>query len=120
MGSEKREGIWTVPPFRLIKQGMGSVKLNFMEATPAAQLIEIEVIGGVGSIVLVLPDGWAADADRLHKGSKSVKVPRDPAPGKPLFVIYGSLGLGSFKVRAPNRFDKRGSARKTRHRQLGR
>jgi hypothetical protein len=58
------------------------------------------VIGGAGSIVLVLPDGWAADADRLHKGSKSVKVPRDPAPGKPLLVIYGSLGLGSFKAAA--------------------
>ncbi len=120
MGSEKRQGVWTVPPFILIKQGMGSVKLNCLEATPAAQLIEIQVIGGAGSIVLVLPDGWAADADRLHKGSKSVKVPREPAPGKPLLVIYGSLGLGSFKVRPPNRNDKRRSARKTRRRELGR
>ena len=120
MGSEKRSGVWTVPPFILIKQGMGSVKLNCVEATPAAQLIEVEVIGGAGSIVLVLPDGWAADADRLHKGSKSVKVPREPAPGKPLLVIYGSVGLGSFKVRPPNRFDKRRSARETRDRQLGR
>jgi hypothetical protein len=120
MGSEKRQGVWTVPPFIVIKQGMGSVKLNCLEATPAAQLIEIEVIGGAGSIVIVLPDGWAADADRLYKGSKSVKVPREPAPGKPLLVIYGSVGLGSFKVRPPNRFDKRRSARETRHRQLGR
>jgi hypothetical protein len=120
MGSEKRIGVWTVPPFILIKQGMGSVKLNCLEATPAAPLIEVEVIGGAGSIVLVLPDGWAVDADRLHKGSKSVKVPREPAPGKPLLVIYGSVGLGSFKVRPPNRFDKRRSARETRHRELGR
>jgi hypothetical protein len=120
MGSEKRRGVWTVPPFILIKQGMGSVELNCLEATPAAQLIEIQVIGGVGSVALVLPDGWAADADRLSKGSKSVKVPREPAPGKPLLVIYGSLGLGSFKVRPPNRHDKRRSARKTHHRELGR
>jgi hypothetical protein len=120
MGSEKRRGVWTVPPFILIKQGMGSVELNCLEATPAAQLIEIQVIGGVGSVVLVLPDGWAADADRLSKGSKSVKVPREPAPGRPLLVIYGSLGLGSFKVRPPNRHDKRRSARETHHRALGR
>jgi Domain of unknown function (DUF1707) len=120
MGSEKRRGVWTVPPFILIKQGMSSVELNCLEATPAAQLIEIQVIGGVGSVVLVLPDGWAADADRLSKGSKSVKVPREPAPGKPLLVIYGSLGLGSFKVRPPNRHDKRRSARQTHHRALGR
>jgi DUF1707 SHOCT-like domain len=120
MGSEKRRGVWTVPPFILIKQGMGSVELNFLEATPAAQLIEIQVIGGVGSVVLVLPDGWAADADRLSKGSKSVKVPREPAPGKPLLVIYGSVGLGSFKVRPANRHDKRRSAREKHHRELGR
>jgi hypothetical protein len=120
MGSEKRRGVWTVPPFILIKQGMGSVELNCLEATPAAQLIEIQVIGGVGSVVLVLPDGWAADADRLSKGSKSVKVPREPASGRPLLVIYGSLGLGSFKVRPPNRHDKRRSARETHHRALGR
>ena len=109
MSSEKRRGVWTMPPFILINQGVGSVKLNCLEATPAAELIEIEVIGGAGSIVLVLPDGWAVDADRLSKswGSKAVKVPREPAPGKPLLVIYGSLGMGSLKVRPPNRLDQR-------------
>jgi Domain of unknown function (DUF1707) len=119
-GSEKRGGVWTVPPFILINQGLGSVKLNCLEATPAAQLIEIEVIGGAGSIVLVLPDGWAVDADRLSKslGSKSVKVPREPAPGKPLLVIYGAVGLGSFKVRPANRVDQRRIEKK--HRALGR
>jgi hypothetical protein len=119
-GTEKRGGVWTVPPFILINQGLGSVKLNCLDATPAAQLIEIEVIGGAGSIVLVLPDGWAVDADRLSKslGSKSVKVPREPAPGKPLLVIYGAVGLGSFKVRPANRFDQRRIEKK--HRALGR
>ena len=116
MSSEKRGGVWTVPPFMLINQGLGSVKLNCLEATPAAQLIEIEVIGGAGSIVLVLPEGWAVDADRLSKswGSKSVDVPREPAPGKPLLLIYGALGLGSFKVRSANRFDQRRIEKKRR------
>ena len=117
-GSEKRDRVWTVPPFILIRPGMGSVKLNCLEATPAAPLIEIQVIGGPGSIVVVLPDGWAADTDRLSRGSKSVKVPREPAPGKPLLVFYGSLGLGSFKVRPPNRLDQRRIAG-ANHRKLG-
>ena len=92
MGGEKRRGVWTVPPFMLINQGMGSVKLNCLEATPAAQLIEVEVIGGAGSIVLVLPDGWAVDADRLSKswGSKSVKV--SPGTG-PRQAVAGDLRL---------------------------
>jgi hypothetical protein len=122
VSSEKRRGVWTVPPFIRINPGLGSVKLDFLEALPAAQLIEVEVIGGAGSIVLVLPDGWAVDADRLSKafGSKSVKVPRKPAPGRPLLVIYGSLGVGGFKVRPPNRFDRRRIAGKTSQRELGR
>ena len=116
MSSEKRGGLWTVPPFMLINQGLGSVTLNGREATPAAQLMEFEGIGGAGSIVLVLPDGWAVDADRLSKswGSKSVDVPREPAPGKPLLLIYGALGLGSFKVRSANRFDQRRIEKKRR------
>jgi hypothetical protein len=122
VSTEKRRGVWTVPPFIRINQGVGSVKLNCLEATPAAQMIEIEVIGGAGSVVLVLPDGWAVDTDRLAKawGSKSVKVPREPAPGKPLLVISGSLGMGSFKVRPPNWFDRRQITSKTNQRELGR
>jgi hypothetical protein len=122
VSSEKRRGAWTVPPFIVINQGVGSVKLNCLEATPAAQLIKIQVTAGAGSVVLVLPDGWAANTDRLSKGwgSKSVKVPREPAPGKPLLVFYGSLGMGSLKVRPPNRLDRRRIAGTTEHRQLGR
>jgi Domain of unknown function (DUF1707) len=117
MSSDKRRGVWTMPPFIQINQGVGSVKLNCLEATPAAQLIEIQVVGGAGSIVLVLPDGWAVDADRLSKswGSKKVRVPRDPAPGKPLLVIYGSLGMGSLKVRPPNKLDQRRIAGTNHH-----
>jgi hypothetical protein len=103
MSVEKRQGVWTVPPFMRLNQGVGGVKLNCLEATPAAPVIEVEVIPGAGTIVLVLPEGWAVDTDRLAKswGSKSVKVTREPAPGKPLLVFYGSLGMGSFKVRPP-------------------
>jgi hypothetical protein len=120
MSSEKRQGAWTVPPFVRISPGMGSVKLDCLDATPAAQVIEVEVTAGAGSILIVLPDGWAADVDRLSNswGSKAVKVPRDPAPGKPLLVFYGAVGLGSFKVRPPSRRDLRRAAR--RRRELGR
>ena len=111
-----------MPPFLVINQQLGAVKLNFLEAVPAAQLIDIRVVGGAGSILLVLPDGWAADADRVSKGlgSKSVKVPREPAPGKPLLVLYGSVGVGRLKVRPPNRLEQRRVTAKPDQRQLGR
>ena len=121
-GSEKRRGVWTVPPFMMINQGLGTVKLNFLQANPAAQLIDIQVTGGAGSIVLVLPEGWAVDADRVSKGwgSKSVRVGREPAPGRPLLVLYGSLGMGSLKVRPPNRLEQRRLAAETANRALDR
>ena len=109
LSSEKRTGVWTLPPYIRINQGMGSVKLNCLQANAAAQVIEIEVIGGAGSIVMILPDGWAVDHDRLSKswGSKSIKVPREPAPGKPLLVVWGGVGLGSFKARPASRSELR-------------
>jgi hypothetical protein len=122
VSSEKRRGVWTVPPFIVISQGFGSVKLDFVEAIAAAQLIEIEVVGGAGSIALVLPDGWGVDADRVSKawGSKSVKVPRQPAPGKPLLVLHGSLGVGRLRIRPPSRIQLRRITAKARQHELGR
>lgn len=101
VSSEKRDGTWIVPPFVRISSGMGSVKLNCLRATAAAPLVEVEVVAGAGSVVIIVPDGWAANDDRLDKtlGSKAIKVPRQPAPGHPLLVLHGSVGMGSFKVR---------------------
>ena len=101
VSSEKRDGTWIVPPFLRISSGVGSVKLNCLRAAAAAPLVEVEVVAGAGSVVLILPDGWAANDDRLDKslGSKAIKVPREPAPGQPLLVLYGSIGMGSLKVR---------------------
>lgn len=109
MSSEKRDGVWTVPPFIRINQGVGSVRLNCLQSTPAAPLIEIEVIGGAGSVVLVLPSGWGVDTDRLSKGwgTKTVRVPGEAGSGKPLLVFYGGLGMGTFKVRPASRWELR-------------
>jgi hypothetical protein len=104
VSSEKRDGVWVMPPFLRISSGVGSVKLNCLRATAAAQVVDVEVIAGAGSVVIILPEGWGVDDDRLGKsmGSKSIKVPRAPAPGKPLLVLRGSVGMGSLKVRPPS------------------
>lgn len=104
VSTEKRDGVWVVAPFLRISSGAGTVKLNCLQARPAAPVIEIEVIAGAGSVTIIVPDGWAANDDRLGKGmgSKSIKVSREPAPGSPLLVLYGNVGLGSLKVRPPS------------------
>jgi hypothetical protein len=109
VSSEKRAGAWIVPPFLRVSSGMGSVKLNCLRAAAAAPVIEVEVIAGAGSVVIIVPEGWAVNDDRLDKaiGSKSIKVSREPAPGQTLLVVYGSVGVGSFKVRHGSRRELR-------------
>jgi hypothetical protein len=105
--SEKRGGPWVVPPFLRVQGLMDTVRLDCLQARAAAEVIDIEVQPGLGTVVLVLPDGWAVNADQLTKGMGTVrvKVPGLPAPGCPLIVVHGSLGMGTFKARPANRFD---------------
>jgi hypothetical protein len=113
MSSEKRTGVWTMPPYIRINQGMGSVKLNCLQAEVVAPITEIEMIGGAGSTLIVLPEGWGVDADRLSKGwgTKTIKMPRHSAAGMPLLVVHGNLGMGSFKIRPATERERRRSER---------
>lgn len=105
--SEKRGGQWVVPPYLRVQGAMDTVRLDCLQARAGAEVIDLEVQPGLGTIVLVLPEGWAVNADQLSKGwgTLKVKVPGLPAPGCPLFVVHGSLGLGTFKARPANRFE---------------
>ena len=109
VSSEKRDGAWVIPPFLRISSGVGTVKLNCLRATPAASVIDVEVIAGAGTVVIIVPAGWAVNDDRLGKsmGTKSIKVARTPAPGQPLLVLHGSVGMGTLKVRPPSKREER-------------
>lgn len=109
LSNEQRSGVWTIPPFLKIQAGVGSVRLNCLKATPAAPVIQVELDGELGSVLLVLPEGWAVNADRVAKGIGSLllKVPSEPAAGCPLFVVRGSLSVGSLRARTASRWDLR-------------
>lgn len=105
----KRNGRWQVPPFLRVQAFADTVRLDCLEATPVSDLIDLEVLPGGGSIVVVVPQGWGVQCDRLGKGWGSVnsKVPSQPSWGYPLIVARGSVGLGTFKARGANWFDRR-------------
>ncbi|QLQ15490.1 MAG: DUF1707 domain-containing protein [Micropruina sp.] len=107
--ADKRGGAWEVPPFLRAQALADNVKLDCLEARHTTPTIDLEVLPGAGNVVLVLPEGWAVNTERLGKslGSIRVRVPSQPAWGAPLFVVHGTVGLGAFKARGANWFDRR-------------
>lgn len=125
MWSDTRSGEWHVPPFMVITGDLGSVKLNCLEAICPHEMVDIDVSGGMGSITIVVPEGWGANSERVVKGwgGLSNKVEHTATPGHPLLVLHGNAGMGSITVRYANWFDRRGldksrSRRAERNRQL--
>ncbi|GAB3751140.1 hypothetical protein GCM10028864_26910 [Microlunatus parietis] len=107
--SVTRTGAWELPPFIRINAGAGTVRLNCLQATTRARVIDIEVIASMGTVVIVVPDGWAANTDRLSTswGTAKSKITSTPTAGKPVLVLRGSLGMGTLRVRHPSRGDLR-------------
>jgi hypothetical protein len=111
--AENRSGRWTIPPFLSIRAGAANVRLNCLHAVWTAPVIQVELSKGLGNVLLILPEGWAVNADRVTKGLGSLvlKVPDQPAPNCPLFVVRGSLSLGNFKARPASRWELRRAAK---------
>jgi len=108
MSSYVRRGVWTVPAYLNLNAGMATVKLDFQQAICPHDVVDISVSGGVGSVVLVVPEGWGVNTDQVGKGIGSVsnKVDTIPRAGQPLLVLHGSSVAGSVKIRYPGRHDR--------------
>lgn len=109
ISSQVRRGAWTVPAYLRLSAGAGTVKLDFQQAICGHSVVDVAVSAGLGSIVLVVPEGWAANTDQVNAGvgSVSTKVDALRQPGRPLLVLHGNAAVGSVKVRYPNRRDRR-------------
>ncbi|MDQ2756112.1 MAG: DUF1707 domain-containing protein [Actinomycetota bacterium] len=121
VSSHKQRGVWHVPPFLSLSAGLGSVKVDFQLAICPFEVVDVTVTGGMGSVVLVLPDGWAADVTGVRKGLGSVRTKVDsvPSPGRPLLLLHGQAAIGSVTVRRPHRLERRSAARLLRERAVG-
>ncbi|MCA0251411.1 MAG: hypothetical protein LCH76_03780 [Actinobacteria bacterium] len=105
----KKEGVWTVPPYLALHGDFGSVRVDFRRAEVTSQVIWVQVSGGAGSILMILPEGWAAQLDRLGAGwgSRKSVVAEEPVGSNPVLILSGSAGMGSIQVRYPNKRDER-------------
>ncbi len=101
MGSLRRVGNWQVPARLRVQSSMGSVLLDFCDATLAHPVVEVELQLGAGSARLLVPDDATADLDKMvtAMGTVRSKVSGRPAYGHPHFRVYGRAGMGSITVR---------------------
>lgn len=99
MSSIKRQGEWQVPRELIIRNRMGSTKLDFSDARieHAEVRITLEVSGG--SVKMLLPAHSSADTNGVQVVAGSVKDRVGGTSGRPRFVITGKITMGTLKVR---------------------
>jgi hypothetical protein len=101
MSTIKRTGDWDVPARLRLQSSMGTIVLDFCDATILHPVVEIEVDAGAGTVRLLVPDDATANVDDVVSGMGTVKskVPSRPRPGATHFVVHGRTGMGSVTVR---------------------
>lgn len=109
MSSDGRTGVWTLPRRIELSGGMGTVRLDCLEALCPHERVDVTVSGGAGSLIVIVPEGWAGDIQAVQKswGSAKSTIPTVPDPGCPVLVFEGNMAMGSLRVRHANWFDRR-------------
>lgn len=99
MSSIKRQGAWPVPRELIVRNRMGSTKLDFSDAEieHAEVRITLEVSGG--SVKLLVPPHASVDTNGVQVIAGTVKDRVGGTTGRPRFVITGKITMGSLKVR---------------------
>ena len=111
--NELRRAKWQVPPYIRCHPTGANIELNFLEVETGLEVIDVEVVAGMGSVIVVIPDDWAVNIDSLSKSWGSVKsvVNAVPEGRKPIIRVTGSVGMGSFRARFANFLDRRRMAK---------
>lgn len=110
---ENRRGRWQVPHSIRCEPSMSNIELNFLEAETTLPEIQVEIVAGLGNVTVVVPDDWGVNVDQLSKTWGTVKsvVGAIPEGSRPLVVVSGSVGMGTFRARFANFLDRRRMAK---------
>ncbi|TDC70092.1 DUF1707 domain-containing protein [Actinomadura sp. GC306] len=108
-GASRGPGRWDVPAHVIAHGGLGGVKIDFTRVECRLPEVLVEAYGEAAGVVIVLPDGWAADTGGMDPGvgGCSDKTTGDRLPGTPLIRVIGSGGMAGVVIRHPNRWERR-------------
>lgn len=99
MSSIKRQGQWQVPRELIVRNRMGSTKLDFSDAKIEHGEVRIALEVSGGTVKLLLPAHASVDTNGVQVVAGSVKDRVGGATGRPRFVITGKITMGTLKVR---------------------
>jgi hypothetical protein len=104
-GSIRKRGNWPVPSRIAAECTSGSIKIDFTEAECHHREVIVDISARSGSVVLIVPKGWAVRVDQASATSGSIrnKVDERPAAGLPLIRVRGKVLSGLIKARYPRR-----------------
>jgi hypothetical protein len=104
-GSLRKQGSWQVPSRIAAECTSGSIKIDFTQAECHHREVTVDVSARSGSVVLIVPKGWAVRLDQASATSGTIKnkVDERPAAGSPLIRVRGKVLSGTIKARYPRR-----------------
>ncbi|MFL6123282.1 DUF1707 domain-containing protein [Actinophytocola sp.] len=99
MSTIKRSGAWDVPRELIIRNRLGSTKLDFSEARIEHAEVRIKLDVSGGTVKLQLPERAMVDTNGVQVIAGTVKDRVGGASGRPRFVITGRITAGTLKIR---------------------
>ncbi|WP_029391833.1 DUF1707 SHOCT-like domain-containing protein [Streptomyces xiaopingdaonensis] len=106
-GVLQQTGYWEVPETIVANTSMGTITIDFTAAECRRREVTIELAVGMGTVVVVVPRGWAVRIDEVSTGMSNVvnRVTGPPEPEAAVVHFTGRVRMGTLKVRHPSRFE---------------
>lgn len=104
---QKIKGQWMAPRHLGVRAILGSVLLDFTEASMAQEVVlDAQVV--LGSVTLIVPEDIAVEFEPgttvLGERNNKVRTPR--TPGTPVIKVRGMVFLGELTAKPPSSFRK--------------
>jgi hypothetical protein len=102
-GTIKQNGSWIVPAVVSVECGMGTIVLDFTEATLRHREVTLHATTGAGTIAVIVPRGWRVImAESVTRLGSVVNKATDPfVPDMPELRVHARAGMGTVKIRHP-------------------
>ncbi|RKS96959.1 uncharacterized protein DUF1707 [Streptomyces sp. 3211.6] len=101
----RQSGAWVVPPRIVAECGMLNILIDFTAATCAHREVTLEASCGMGTVQVVVPDGWEVRIDPASTNTARVANRADGPvdPTAPVLTVVGHPRSGWIRIKRARR-----------------